>query len=64
KNFREYIIDIRLEKAKEMIRNTELTIKEIGINIGYEDPNYFTKIFRKKIGITPSEYRNRLNYLK
>lgn len=64
KNFREYIIDIRLEKAKEMIRNTELTIKEIGINIGYGDPNYFTKIFRKKIGITPSEYRNRLNYLK
>ncbi|MGI6050213.1 MAG: response regulator [Acetivibrionales bacterium] len=56
-NFIDYLTNIRIEKAKEMLSNKELSIKEICINVGYSDPNYFSRTFKKCIGITPSEYR-------
>lgn len=59
-NFIDYVNDARLEKAKNIIRNRDLSIKEVSFDCGYSDQNYFSKIFRRKFGITPTEYRNSL----
>nr|WP_298512179.1 AraC family transcriptional regulator [uncultured Marvinbryantia sp.] len=58
-NFTEYLTKIRINKAKELLEDAELSIKEIGVMSGYTDPNYFSRIFKKHTGITPREYRER-----
>lgn len=59
-NFIDFVNESRLEKAKELLKKGELSIKEISFDCGYSDQNYFSKIFRRKFGITPTEYRNSL----
>lgn len=59
-NFIEYLTKVRMENAKEYLKNPELSVKEICAMSGYGDPNYFSRIFKKYIGVTPSEYRERL----
>lgn len=53
----QYITSIRLNKAKELLKNTNYSIQEISELVGYENPLYFSRIFRKQIGCTPSAYR-------
>lgn len=55
-----YINDYRIEKAKEMLQNKKLKIADIASKVGCGDSNYFTKIFRKACGLTPSEFRERI----
>lgn len=55
---KEYLIHIRVEQAKEYLKKPVLTIRNVGQMVGYEDPNYFTRIFKKKTGMTPAEFRN------
>lgn len=55
-NFIDWLSMLRVKKAKELLANTSLTVKEVCFMVGYKDPNYFSRIFKKKIGITPSEY--------
>lgn len=57
--FVEYITKKRVEKAKEMLKDPDKTIKEIGSECGYSDPNYFSRIFKKATGMTPTEYKER-----
>ena len=52
-----YLIQIRLEKAKELLREGKISIQDISKQIGYDDPYYFSKLFKKKYGLAPSEYR-------
>lgn len=56
-NFIEYLTNVRIEKAKELLNRSEYSMKEIGIMVGYADPNYFSRTFKKKVGVTPTEYR-------
>ncbi|AIQ30768.1 transcriptional regulator [Paenibacillus sp. FSL P4-0081] len=56
--FVSYLLQIRLEAAKEMLRSTELKAFEIAERIGFADPNYFSFCFRKKYGQSPKEYKN------
>ncbi len=53
----EYINARRLEKAKELLRTTDLSVTEICLQIGYNYTAYFTKIFKEKEGMTPTQYR-------
>ncbi|MEE1074957.1 MAG: PocR ligand-binding domain-containing protein [Acutalibacteraceae bacterium] len=53
----EYLCDVRLEKSKEMIVKTRKSFKEIAADCGFYDQNYFSKIFAKKYGSSPTEYR-------
>lgn len=55
-NYVECVTNIRMSKAKEFMNNTDKTIKEICYLVGYQDPNYFSRIFKKYVGVTPSEY--------
>lgn len=57
KNFIDYITCIRIEKAKEALKEKNRSIKEICIKVGYKDPNYFSRLFKKQVGVTPTEYR-------
>lgn len=60
KNFIEYLTDVRLQNAKILLNNPQYSIKEVCVMSGYSDPNYFSRIFKKYEGVTPSEYRERL----
>jgi AraC-like DNA-binding protein len=53
----QYITSIRINKAKELLKNTNYSIQEISGLVGYENPLYFSRIFRKQIGCSPSGYR-------
>jgi len=53
----EYILDKLLLEAKRLLVFTSLSSKEIGYHIHLEDPSYFSRIFKKKTGLTPNEYR-------
>jgi len=52
-----YIIRIRMERAKELIVRSEMTVSEIGIAIGFNDLSYFSKAFKNYTGYSPSEFR-------
>lgn len=60
KNFIEYLTEVRLRKARALLNNPQYSIKEVCVMSGYSDPNYFSRIFKKYEGVTPSEYRERL----
>ena len=54
----EYITQTRLEYAKQILRDTDLPIKSVAMMVGYSDYAYFTRVFRKETGRTPSVYRS------
>lgn len=58
--FTDYINRFRIEKAKEMLKTTHLRVHEIAKNVGYWEPGYFYKQFKKYVGISPTEYKGLL----
>lgn len=58
--FSEYITSKRMQKAKELLADESLSIEEIAERVGYGDYFYFTKVFKKSCGISPSKYRKNL----
>lgn len=56
-NFIDYLTDIRIKNAKYKIRNTNKSIKQISKEVGYNDPNYFSRVFKKQTGYSPSKYK-------
>lgn len=57
-SFNYYLNKIRVEQAKKLISNYDLSLREISEKVGYEDCSYFSGVFKKYEGILPSEYRN------
>lgn len=53
----EYIINLRMNAACDMLRNSDLSIKHISVSVGYDDVSFFSKIFKKKTGMSPLKYR-------
>ncbi|WHH60888.1 response regulator [Petroclostridium sp. X23] len=60
--FSDFLTDIRIKKAINMMRETTKSLKEISNEVGYQDPNYFSRVFKKTVGISPKKYKN--NFLK
>ncbi|MDQ0721006.1 two-component system response regulator YesN [Paenibacillus sp. W4I10] len=54
-----YLHGVRMEKAAEYLRETDLPVQEIGYRVGFGSDNYFIKIFKRWTGCTPSQYRHR-----
>ena len=56
-NFSAYLNEYRVNKARQLILDPRLSLKDIGAAVGYSDANYFTRVFKRLTGQTPSEYR-------
>ncbi|WP_411747246.1 response regulator [Psychrobacillus psychrotolerans] len=59
-NYIDYLTECRIEKAKKLLNDPEKSLKEITFEIGYHEPNYFSKVFKKMCGVSPKEYRKTL----
>ena len=56
-NFITFLSQFRVEKAKKLLEDITVNVKEISMKVGYHDSNYFAKVFKRITGVTPSEYR-------
>jgi AraC-like DNA-binding protein len=54
----QFITQVRLEKARQMLRETNKPVAEIAREVGFRDPLYFTRVFSQEVGMSPREYRN------
>ena len=57
-NFIKYLTNVRVDYARELLRTTDLSGAQIAEKVGFNDPNYFSVVFKKICGMTPREYRN------
>lgn len=60
KTFSRYVIELRIEKARELLRNREIKINEIADQVGYNNASHFIQSFKKVCGCTPEEYRAKM----
>lgn len=60
-NFVDYLTELRINAAKELLKDPFLTMAEVAGMVGYENPNYFTRVFKKNTGTTPTEFRRICN---
>ena len=56
--FTAYLVDVRLQKAKQLLTSTSLHISEIAENCGFDNYFYFARLFKRKAGLTPTQYRD------
>lgn len=59
-NFKDYILGAKMEKAMELLKETDYTLNRIASEIGYSDGRYFSHIFRKFSGVGPEKWRERV----
>jgi AraC family transcriptional regulator len=52
-----YVLDQRIKRAKELLHNSQMTVFEVSMRTGFTDQAHFTKVFRRLVGVTPTEYR-------
>lgn len=52
-----FIRNVKMNRAVDLLLNSQLTVKEIAYSCGFNDPKYFTRCFRKEFGVTPKQYR-------
>jgi two-component system response regulator YesN len=57
--FSSYLNSVRIEKAKQLLKNPLSTINDVAYEVGFNDPQYFSKTFKKYVGITVTEYRSK-----
>jgi len=60
-NFSAYLVEVRIENAKNMLLNSKQTVEDISIAVGYSDIKYFSRLFKKMTGVTPTEFRRLYN---
>jgi len=59
KTVNEYITEVRLDRARELLKDPRVKLYEVALSIGFTDANYFSSMFKKATGLTPSQYRDR-----
>ena len=55
--FVEYLANYRMDQAKRLLSNPAMPVADVAVAVGFNDPSYFTRVFRKQEGVSPSEYR-------
>lgn len=61
-NFTAYLAEYRIEEAKKLLCQPTVSVKDVGVRVGYGDSNYFARVFRRMTAVSPSEYR--MKFLK
>ena len=56
-NFSEYLIDYRIDIAKELLKDIRYKVVDVSLMVGYTDSKYFSRLFKKKVGVNPTDYR-------
>lgn len=56
-NFLDYLTELRMDAARELLRDPLRSTAEVASMVGYESANYFTRVFKKNVGMTPTDYR-------
>jgi transcriptional regulator GlxA family with amidase domain len=59
----EYLHTVRLEEAKQLLESTDLPVEAIAVEVGYQDASFFGRLFRRKVALTPAQYRRRFGTL-
>jgi transcriptional regulator GlxA family with amidase domain len=59
-----YVHTLRLEEAKQMLEGSDLPVEGVANEVGYEDTSFFGRLFRRKVGLTPAQYRRRFGSLR
>jgi transcriptional regulator GlxA family with amidase domain len=59
----DYMQTLRTEEAKQLLETTDTPVDSVGIAVGYEDPTFFRRLFKRSTGVTPSRYRQRFRHL-
>lgn len=60
-SFIDYLTELRVGRAKDLMRTQYKSVKEVCFEVGYKDPNYFSRVFKKYTGISPSDFRQSVN---
>jgi transcriptional regulator GlxA family with amidase domain len=60
----EYVHTLRLEEAKQMLESGDQPVEAVATEVGYEDASFFGRLFRRKVGLTPAQYRKRFGRLR
>src|SRR5262249_32314679 len=60
----DYVHAVRLEEAKQMLETAETPVEAIARESAYQDTSFFTRLFRRRVGLTPAQYRRRFGALK
>ncbi|MFC3883581.1 response regulator [Bacillus songklensis] len=60
KTFIDYVTDIRLSRAKTLLRRNRYSLKEISFMVGYKDPNYFSRVFKKQFKLSPRQFQKEI----
>ena len=63
-SIREYIRKLRINDAKHLLEYSEMSVTDIAVKVGFEYSNYFTKVFKKEIGMAPATYRKQMRESK
>ena len=53
----DYLQNLRVEEAKRLLETGQIAVDEISVEVGYEDPSFFRRLFKRRTGLTPSQYR-------
>ena len=59
----QYYLNLKIQRAKDMLRSTDVSIKEISYILHFDTPEYFTKLFKLKTGLAPSQFRDQISRL-
>ncbi len=52
-----YHINLRMEEAKRLLRETKKSVVDVALDVGYANPSHFAQLFRRETGLSPSDYR-------
>ncbi len=57
----EYVQTMRIEEAKHLLETRKMPVDQVAIEVGYEDPNFFRRLFKRRVGVTPARYRQKFS---
>ncbi|HEX8089322.1 MAG TPA: helix-turn-helix transcriptional regulator, partial [Blastocatellia bacterium] len=52
-----YHINLRMEEARRLLRETKMSVIDVALEVGYANPSHFARLFRRETGLSPSDYR-------